>query len=382
MNFNWKKAAFAGLLAACAFGWTCFAGEPLEGRTWLLYRPEGQVKGAVVILYGYGGTAEGYCPRMVDAAKRHGFAACIPEALPDDKGKRSWNVGYPSQAKMAVDDTDFMDALATKLRAELGVRHVFLTGMSNGGEMCYQMAYRSPRTFDAIASVSGLTLTALSDRGAPQGNVPFLELHGDADKTSLWEGDLQNENRYWGAYLPVPEAVARLVEKNGGARDEFAERRVTPSVTCRTWAGRCETRLYRVEKGGHSWFFDKFDSGDEICRFFESVTGEAAGRCGQGKRSVVITAHPLANAEVLEPSVQNEVDHALNVASTNAVPPTPAARDFARLYATNGMSATERAISLISSQKDGCWYWQGTNVTPVAVRILRRTAGCPETQGK
>lgn len=97
---------------------------------------------------------------------------------------------------------------------------------------------------------------------------------------------------------------------------------------------------------------------------------------------VVITAHPLANAEVLEPSVQNEVDHALNVASTNAVPLTAAARDFAKLYETNGMNATSRAISLVSSQKDGCWYWQGTNVTPVAVRLLRRVAGRPETREK
>lgn len=97
---------------------------------------------------------------------------------------------------------------------------------------------------------------------------------------------------------------------------------------------------------------------------------------------VVITAHPLANAEVLEPSVQNEVDHALNVASTNAVPLTAAARDFAKLYETNGMNATSRAISLVAAQKDGCWYWQGTNVTPVAVRMLRRMAGCPETRGK
>lgn len=249
------------------------AEDPLKGRTWLLHRPEGPAKGAVVMLYGYGGKAAGYCPKMVDAAKRHGFAVCVPEAIPDGNGKRSWNVGYPSQAKMTVDDTAFLDALAAKLRVELGVRHVFLTGMSNGGEMCYQMAYRSPRTFDAIASVSGLTLTALSEQGAPQGNVPFMELHGDADKTSLWEGDLKNANKYWGAYLAVPEAVARVVAANGGAKDKFAERRVGPSVTCRTWPGMFETRLYHVEKGGHSWFFEAFDSGDEICRFFESVLG-------------------------------------------------------------------------------------------------------------
>ena len=87
----------------------------------------------------------------------------------------------------------------------------------------------------------------------------------------------------------------------------------------------------------------------------------------------VITAQPLVNEEVLEPSVQNEVDHALSLVPTNTVPMTAACVDFARLYATNGLNATQRAIALVSSQKDGCWYWQGTNVTPVAVRLLRQT---------
>ena len=96
--------------------------------------------------------------------------------------------------------------------------------------------------------------------------------------------------------------------------------------------------------------------------------------------TIIVTAHPLVNEEVLEPSVQNEVDHALSVASTNAVPPTAAGRDFAKLYATNGMSATARAVSLVSSQKDGCWYWQGTNVTPVAVRLLRQVSGYPQVK--
>ena len=98
--------------------------------------------------------------------------------------------------------------------------------------------------------------------------------------------------------------------------------------------------------------------------------------------AVVITAQPLANEEVLEPSVQNEVDHALNVASTNAVPPSAAGRDFARLYTTNGMNATERAIALVSAQRDGCWFWQGTNVTPVAVRLLRQMTDGPCRRAK
>lgn len=92
----------------------------------------------------------------------------------------------------------------------------------------------------------------------------------------------------------------------------------------------------------------------------------------------VLSAHPLANEEVLEPSVLNEVDHALSLVPTNAVPPTAAAADFAKLYATNGLSATQRAIALVSSQKGGSWFWQGTNVTPVAVHLLRQAAGYPE----
>ena len=98
--------------------------------------------------------------------------------------------------------------------------------------------------------------------------------------------------------------------------------------------------------------------------------------------AAVITAQPLANPEVLEPSVQNEVDHALSVASTNAVPLTAAGLEFARFHATNGLDATQRAISLISSQRDGSWYWHGTNVTPVAVRLLRQVSGMEPEKGE
>ena len=94
--------------------------------------------------------------------------------------------------------------------------------------------------------------------------------------------------------------------------------------------------------------------------------------------AAVITAHPLANADVLEPSVQNEVDHALNVASTNEVPVTEALVDFAAFYATNRLNATDCAIRLISTQRDGRWLWGGADVTPVATRILRRLSGAHE----
>ena len=94
--------------------------------------------------------------------------------------------------------------------------------------------------------------------------------------------------------------------------------------------------------------------------------------------ATVLTAHPLVNEDVLEPSVLNEVEHALSLVPTNAVSLTPSAVDFARLYATNGMNATQRAVALVSSQKNGSWFWQGTNVTPVAAQLLSEAAGRPK----
>ena len=93
--------------------------------------------------------------------------------------------------------------------------------------------------------------------------------------------------------------------------------------------------------------------------------------------AAVITAQPLVDEDVLEPSVQNEVDHAISLASTNEVSLTCAAVAFVELYATNGMSTTSSAVSLVSKQKGGKWFYDGSDVTPVAVRMLVAASGYP-----
>lgn len=81
---------------------------------------------------------------------------------------------------------------------------------------------------------------------------------------------------------------------------------------------------------------------------------------------VVLTAQPLVNEEVLEPSVCNEVEHALARAPTNAPPSRILPVD------TNGMSRTAIAIALVSSQKsDGRWRVGTNDVTAAAVDLLR-----------
>ena len=92
----------------------------------------------------------------------------------------------------------------------------------------------------------------------------------------------------------------------------------------------------------------------------------------------LITAQPTVSPEVLEPSVQNEVDHACARApvgaATNVL--TAAAIDFVRLYETNGLSATDAAIRLVSTQRsDGRWFAGTNDVTAAAVLVLTRLSG-------
>ena len=82
--------------------------------------------------------------------------------------------------------------------------------------------------------------------------------------------------------------------------------------------------------------------------------------------AAVITAQPLVNEDVLEPSVRNEVRHALSVAPTNA----PAATVLP--VPTNGLTRTQIAIGLVSTQKgDGRWLVGTNDVTSVAVELLK-----------
>lgn len=79
-----------------------------------------------------------------------------------------------------------------------------------------------------------------------------------------------------------------------------------------------------------------------------------------------LVAQPLVNEEVLEPSVRNEVGHALSLAPTNA----PAA--WRLPISTNGLNRTQIAVRLVSAQKaDGRWYVGTNDVTSAAVELLK-----------
>ena len=246
-------------------------------RFWMII-PQGVQKNAplVFVLHGYGnpGKTDSW---MNNAAEKHKFAICIPCGLKDPVGKPSWNVGYPFQAGWKVDDVKAMCVLAKHVQKKysLSKENTFLTGMSNGGEMCYLLAYSKQDVFKAFGSVSGLSMEWIYRTMDAPKPVPFFEIHGTADHTSEWTGNIANKGK-WGAYMPVPIAVGYWVAKNKCLEETIEKvdglnKENNRSIIKHKYVGGptgCEVWLYEVINGPHSWFDKDIDTGEEIWSFF------------------------------------------------------------------------------------------------------------------
>ena len=238
----------------------------------------------VVVLHGYRGKALNAAHRFFELADREGFAVVWPQGAEDNTGHTCWNVGYPFQKDYRIDDAAYLKKLISHIQKQYGIsrRNVFLTGMSNGGEMCYKMAVEHPEMFSAIASIAGLTLTTMStDYRCP---VPFMEVHGTADHTSEWGGDPEDKGG-WGAYLSVPAAVSHIISANRCVGETVTEipaehkrvilHRFTGSRPAWKDGPTADVLLYEVQGGDHSWSERFVPTCDCIWSFFkEYLWGE------------------------------------------------------------------------------------------------------------
>ena len=251
-------------------------------REYYLYKPENLPGNSplVICLHGYGGSGAAGKAALMDVADRHGFAVCYPQGARDPKGSTGWNVGYPAQEGMKTDDVDFVVKLVRHLQKKHGFskENVFLTGMSNGGEMCYLFAQKKPQTFKAIASIAGLTLTNMMPLRYRH-PVPFMEVHGTEDRISEWTGDPENKGG-WGAYLAVPASISRIVTVNDCISETITplpRREGRNQVILHHFQGGkpavkggrpADVLLYEVIGGDHSWSDKDMDTCEAIWEFF------------------------------------------------------------------------------------------------------------------
>ena len=240
-------------------------------REYILHVPENlnNDSSIVFVIHGYTGSAEGIAAYsgMNSIAEREGFIAVYPQGTIDSYGNAFFNVGYEFNDDSPINDVSFIRELVKSISQEFNLKRkkAFATGMSNGGEMSYLLACTSSDLFKAVAPVAGVLMKGLKDSCELNSPVPVFEIHGTADKISLFEGDLNNEEG-WGAYYDLPstidffaeryqlvnKSVKQITSKESGADyDIFFERHWTNDLEEEVW-------MYRIEGGRHVWPGTKF----------------------------------------------------------------------------------------------------------------------------
>lgn len=247
-------------------------------RHFVMYLPASIKRNAplLFVTHGYGSRPK-WPKSLSKAADKYGFAICAPQGYKAPNGRAGWNVGYPVQKGWKQNDAKSLCKLAhiVQRRYHLSRKNTFFTGMSNGGDISYLLAYTNQKTFRAFFSVAGLTLSWIPDMLKMKRPVPFAEVHGTADHTSEWAGDPHNKGG-WGAYLSVEDAINRIVKVNRCSSKDSIEMssllggKGHKIIKYRYHGGRqgTEVWLYRVIGAPHCWHDKDLDIGEEEWKFF------------------------------------------------------------------------------------------------------------------
>ena len=162
---------------------------------------------------------------------------------------------------------------------QLSAVNTFITGMSNGGELCYLLACEVPNVFRAFAPVAGTIFPngLTNNICTPTFPVPIFETHGRNDNITLFQGDPFDQ--YWGPYLAIDTIINFWVDHNSLTDlvvDTFPNlnnnNKITISQKYSASNTNNEVWLYTHESG-HNWG----DDGDivieeEIWLFFSRMS--------------------------------------------------------------------------------------------------------------
>ena len=153
---------------------------------------------------------------------------------------------------LGTDDVGFLDAVLDTMLAEHCVDpdRVFATGMSNGAGMSTTIGCELGDRIRAIGPVAGVNLSGACPGDAP---VSVLAIHGDADSTAAYDGNL-----LLGFELgnpSVPERMAAWAAHDGCDAQPTLDDD-TAGVVINRWSDCRDgtaVELWTLSGGGHTW---------------------------------------------------------------------------------------------------------------------------------
>jgi len=184
-----------------------------------------------------------------------------------DGYRQAWQ-GAP-YAPVGVDDVAFTEDLLDELQSDLCVdpTRTYATGKSNGAGLVGLLACRLPERFAAVAPVAGAFYPGAREGCEDAPAVPVLDVHGVADATIPYEGDVDRD-------LPaIRDWVAEWAERDG-CRPTPRTGSIGRDVLTYRFAG-CDdgaaVEHVAIEGGGHVWpGADVYSGGGHVTHTIEA----------------------------------------------------------------------------------------------------------------
>ena len=280
-----------------------FSHDGLE-RRYILYQPAFKTghfgaRPLLMVLHGGGGTSQGMLRltkgKFNELADRDGFFVVYPQGI-----DKSWNDGRPDKIAGAhrkdIDDVGFFKSLIDHLilRYPIDSKRIFVTGISNGGLMSYQLSCSLPDKIRAIAPVTAQIPAAIAPLCGFESAVSLAVFNGTEDPLVPYSGgQITVFGRQRGAVLSTDETVRIWRRKNRCRPEplitELPDIEADGTRVTKIEYSRCKNEskvvLYRIEGGGHTWPNGRqylpvrrigrttrdINGCDEIWRFFQSL---------------------------------------------------------------------------------------------------------------
>ena len=219
----------------------------------------------VICLHGFTMTADDMLEytrgNLNKYAKRDGAIVLYPEAM-----HTHWNeiAGGTYEKTQGVDDIGYISFLIDKFIKEHNAdpKRVYVTGMSNGGEMTYSLACVIPEKLKAVAPIvsnMGVEMIEKYPAGKP---MPILITNGTGDPIVPWNGGkVMDGDNVLGNLVSADESVEYWVKRNGADQNQATETLPDkdPNDGCtvvrkshKNEKNGAEVILYEIVNGGHS----------------------------------------------------------------------------------------------------------------------------------
>ncbi len=229
-------------------------------RDYSLYVPQGVTGAAplVVVLHGGGGTGPlmARFSRFSELADSEKFIVAYPNGL-----NRQWNDGR-AEVGATADDVKFLRMMIAEIKSKqpVDMKHVFVTGMSNGAAMTSRMACDASDIVRAIGPVSNTMKTSMLDSCKPKHPMPVIEIHGIDDPIVPYTGgEIVVLRKKRGRVISVQQYSQFWAKLNGCSLtpDRIDLPQVTDDATSviKDEFLKCKAPVvvYSIRGGGHAW---------------------------------------------------------------------------------------------------------------------------------